>query len=143
MPQLRVSEAAELVGVSDDTLRRWADQGRIRLVRGSNGRSAVDGADLAALARELAEAPANRGTGARSARNRLRGIVTKVLRDTVMAQVELQAGPFRVVSLMSREAADELALEVGTVAYASIKATNVVVELDETPARPEPRESPP
>ncbi|MDQ3503091.1 MAG: TOBE domain-containing protein, partial [Actinomycetota bacterium] len=93
----------------------------------------VDGAELAALARELAETPDAVGVGARSARNRLRGIVTKVTRDTVMAQVELQAGPFRVVSLMSREAADELALEPGVVAYASIKATNVVVELDERP----------
>jgi len=136
VPQLRISEAAELLGVSDDTLRRWAEQGRIALVRAGNGRSAVEGADLAALARELAEAPQRTGAGARSARNRLRGIVTKVTRDTVMAQVELQAGPFRVVSLMSREAADDLALEVGTVAYASIKATNVVVELDEAPARP-------
>ena len=133
MPQLRISEAAELLGVSDDTVRRWADQGRLRLHKAGNGRSVVDGADLAALARELADVPTGTGSGARSARNRLRGIVTKVTRDTVMAQVELQAGPFRVVSLMSREAADELALEVGTVAYASIKATNVVIELDEAP----------
>lgn len=132
--QLRIGEAAALLGVSDDTLRRWADQGRIRVVRGGNGRAAVDGADLAALARELAEVPAHGPAGARSARNTLRGIVTKVTRDTVMAQVELQAGPFRIVSLMSREAADELALEVGTVARASIKATNVVVEVDELPA---------
>ena len=142
MPQLRIIEAAELLGVSDDTLRRWADQGRIALVRAGNGRSAVEGADLAALARELAEAPPSTGAGTRSARNRLRGIVTKVTRDTVMAQVELQAGPFRVVSLMSREAADDLALEVGTVAYASIKATNVVVELDAAPARPAVRQDP-
>ena len=132
MTQLRISEAASLLGVSDDTLRRWADQGRIRVGRGSNGRAAVEGADLAALARELAEAPPA-AAGARSARNSLRGIVTRVTRDTVMAQVELQAGPFRVVSLMSREAADELALDVGTVARATIKATNVVVEIDDAP----------
>ncbi|MDQ3612319.1 MAG: TOBE domain-containing protein, partial [Actinomycetota bacterium] len=114
--------------------RRWADQGRLKLIKAGNGRSAVDGAELASLARTLAEDPSPVGqVGARSARNRLRGIVTKVTRDTVMAQVELQAGPFRVVSLMSREAADELALEPGVVAYASIKATNVVVELDERP----------
>ena len=138
MPQLRISEAAELLGVSDDTVRRWADQGRISLLKGSNGRSAVDGAELAELARELAAGPHAGGTGLRSARNRLRGIVTQVTRDTVMAQVEMQAGPFRVVSLMSREAADDLALEVGTVAYASIKATNVVVELDAPPRRPSP-----
>lgn len=134
MPQLRISEAALLLGVSDDTVRRWADQGRLKLIKAGNGRSAVDGAELASLARTLAEDPSPVGqVGARSARNRLRGIVTKVTRDTVMAQVELQAGPFRVVSLMSREAADELALEPGVVAYASIKATNVVVELDERP----------
>ena len=140
MTQLRIGEAAALLGVSDDTLRRWADQGRIRLVRGSSGRAAVEGADLAALARELADVPPLT-RGARSARNTLRGIVTKVTRDTVMAQVELQAGPFRIVSLMSREAADELALEVGTVARASIKATNVVVEVDETPVvRPAPQD---
>lgn len=133
MPQIRVSEAAALLGVSDDTFRRWADQGRIRLTKASNGRSVVDGADLAALARQLTDAP-QQAAGTSSARNSLRGIITKVTRDTVMAQVELQAGPFRVVSLMSREAADELGLEVGTVASASIKATNVVIALDEQSA---------
>ena len=133
MPQIRIGEAAELLGVSDDTLRRWADQGRIGVVRADNGRSAVDGADLAALALELADAPAHTAAGTRAARNSLRGIVTKVTRDTVMAQVEMQAGPYRVVSLMSREAADDLALEVGTIAFASIKATNVVIEVDEPP----------
>lgn len=142
MPQIRIGEAAELLGVSDDTLRRWADQGRIAVVREGNSRAAVDGADLAALALELADAPASTAAGTRSARNSLRGIVTKVTRDTVMAQVEMQAGPFRVVSLMSREAADDLALEVGTIAYASIKATNVVIEVDEpqpaSPRRPSP-----
>ena len=138
MPQLRISEAAELLGVSDDTFRRWADHGRIRLVRASNGRSVVEGADLAVLARELADAPTHASAGVRSARNSLRGIVTKVTRDTVMAQVEMQAGPFRVVSLMSREAADELALEVGTVAFASIKATNVVIEVDKPHRRRPP-----
>ena len=128
MPQLRIGEAASLLGVSDDTVRRWAEQGRLHLSKGSSGRSVVDGAELAALARELAEGGQIAG-GAQSARNSLRGIVTKVIRDTVMAQVELQAGPHRIVSLMSREAADELGLEVGVVAYASIKATNVVVGL--------------
>jgi len=130
VPQLRIGEAASLLGVSDDTVRRWAEQGRLHLARGDSGRSVVDGAELAALARELADDPGAGSLAPRSARNSLRGIVTKVTRDTVMAQVELQAGPYRVVSLMSREAADELALEVGSVAYASIKATNVVIELD-------------
>jgi molybdopterin-binding protein len=135
VPQLRIGEAAALLGVSDDTVRRWADHGRLRLVKGANGRSAVDGAELAALARELADAPPPTARGLRSARNSLRGIVTNVVRDTVMAQVELQVGPHRVVSLMSREAADELGLEPGVVAYASVKATNVVVELDEPRTR--------
>lgn len=131
VPHLRISEAASLLGVSDDTVRRWAEHGRLHLAKGLNGRSVVDGAELASLARDLAERPEAGALGSRSARNSLRGIVTRVTRDTVMAQVELQAGPYRVVSLMSREAADELELEVGTVAYASIKATNVVVELDD------------
>lgn len=131
MPQVRITEAAALLGVSDDTVRRWADNGRLHLAKGDNGRAVVDGVELASLAREIAEQPAAGALGQRSARNTLRGIVTRVTRDTVMAQVELQAGPYRIVSLMSREAADELALEVGTVAHASIKATNVVVELDD------------
>ena len=130
VPQLRIGEAAALLGVSDDTLRRWAEQGRLVLARSASGRAVVDGVELARVALELAEGTPAAG-GARSARNSLRGIVTKVTRDTVMAQVELQAGPHRIVSLMSREAADELALEVGVVAYASIKATNVVVGLDD------------
>lgn len=99
LPQLRISEAAARLGVSDDMFRRWAEHCRIALVKGGNGRSAVDGDDLAALARELADAP-QPPAGARSTRKSLRGIVTKVARDTVMAQVEMQAGPFRVVSLM-------------------------------------------
>lgn len=126
MTQFPVSEAASLLGVSDDTLRRWAEAGRLPLVRGESGRMVVEGVQLAALAQQLAgEAAASGGT---SARNRLRGIVTRVVKDTVMAQVEMQAGPFRVVSLISREAADELGLEVGVLAIASVKATNVVVE---------------
>ncbi len=135
VPQLRIGEAAALLGVSDDTVRRWADQGRVQLRKAPSGRSVVDGVELARIALELADGTPSAG-GARSARNSLRGIVTKVIRDTVMAQVELQAGPHRIVSLMSREAADELALEVGVVAYASIKATNVVVGLDDV--RPVP-----
>ena len=131
MPHLRIRDAAELLGVSDDTIRRWGDRGRLHLVRPDAGPALVDGVELASLARELAEAPQPPVAGLRSARNTLRGIVTRVVRDTVMAQVELQAGPFRVVSLLSREAADELGLEVGSVAYASIKATNVVLEVDE------------
>ena len=134
MPQhrFRVSEAAGLLGVSDDTVRRWADSGRLTLVKGENGPSLVDGVELAALAQANAQDAATETGGSRSsARNRLRGIVTKVTKDTVMAQVELQAGPFRVVSLMSREAVDDLGLEVGSLAIASVKSTTVVVELPE------------
>lgn len=130
MTDLRVSEVAELLGVSDDTVRRWCDSGRLPSTRDS-GRRRVAGVDVAALAKELARDPG--GELRTSARNQVRGIVTRVVKDTVMAQVELQAGPFRMVSLMSAEAADELGLEPGVVAVASIKATQVVVAL------PEPR----
>lgn len=127
MPQLRVSEAASLLGVSDDTVRRWIDQGRLAAARSETGRMSVEGRDLAALVQELAgEDEAGLRT---SARNQLRGIVTRVTKDTVMAQVDLQCGPFRVVSLMSAEAAEELGLEPGVVALASIKATQVVIAL--------------
>ncbi|WP_026163501.1 TOBE domain-containing protein [Kribbella catacumbae] len=130
MPNLRISEAAALLGVSDDTVRRWVEQGRLPAVQ-EGGRRAIAGAELAAFAQQLAESPEPGNTTAASARNRLRGIVTRVLKDGVMAQVEMQAGPFRVVSLMSREAADELGLEPGVVAVASIKSTHVVVEIPE------------
>lgn len=127
--EFRVREAAELLGVSDDTLRRWAEAGRISIEHAPNGRQVVPGVELAALAQSLASGRDEPGRGTASARNRLRGVVTKVTRDTVMAQVEMQAGPYRLVSLMSREAADELGLEVGCLAVASVKATNVVVEV--------------
>jgi molybdopterin-binding protein len=127
--QLRVSEAAALAGVSDDTIRRWADAGRLDLIKGENGRHAVDGKQLAALLQELATESPLSPTSKTSARNRLTGIVTRVTKDTVMAQVELQAGPFRIVSLISREAVDELGIEVGTIAAATIKATSVSISL--------------
>jgi molybdopterin-binding protein len=130
VPNLRISEAAALLGVSDDTVRRWIEQGRLPSIQ-DGGRMAVDGRELAAFAQQLAETPEPGKSTAASARNRLRGIVTRVVKDGVMAQVELQAGPFRVVSLMSREAADELALEPGVIAVASIKSTHVVVEIPE------------
>jgi molybdopterin-binding protein len=123
-----IQEAARLLGVSDDTVRRWADGGRIATVERPNGRRGIEGAELARFARSLAAAPPS-GTNPASARNRFEGVVTAVRKDTVMAQVELQCGRHRVVSLMSREAADELGLEPGVLAVASIKSTNVVVEV--------------
>lgn len=126
MATFRISEAAALLGVSSDTVRRWVDAGRLPAERDEHGHRQINGADLAAFARAQVEP----GDGTRSsARNRLRGIVTEVIRDAVMAQVEIAAGPFRVVSLMSRQAADELGLEPGVVAVAVIKSTNVVVEI--------------
>jgi molybdopterin-binding protein len=127
MTQLRISEAAHLLGVSDDTVRRMVDAGRLPARRDTSGRLTVQGADLAALAQEIASPPPPGPVADESARNRMRGIVTRVLKDTVMAQVELQAGPFRIVSLMSSEAVEELGLEVGSVAVASIKSTHVIV----------------
>jgi molybdopterin-binding protein len=125
----RLREAAQLLGVSDDTVRRWADRGRFATRTDEAGHRVVDGAELARFAQEIAAAadPVSVG-GATSARNRMVGLVTRVVRDTVMAQVEIQAGPHRLVSLMSREAADELALEPGVLAAAVVKSTNVVVE---------------
>jgi molybdopterin-binding protein len=125
----RIAEVAELLGVSDDTVRRWIDGGRLAGTK-SSGRTTVPGVAVARLAEELADHPDREQTRAAavSARNRLAGIVTKVVKDTVMAQVELICGPYRLVSLMSAEAATELGLEPGVRAIASVKSTNVVVE---------------
>ena len=132
MTTFRIREAANLLGISDDTLRRWADGGRIEMTTDATGRLAIDGVALARLAQELAE-PADhaevKGAVSHSIRNRFIGLVCRVVRDTVMAQVEIQAGPHRFVSLLSREAADELGLEPGMLAVAAVKATNVSVEV--------------
>jgi molybdopterin-binding protein len=126
----RIGEAADLLGVSVDTVRRWVDAGRLAAGRDDHGHRSIAGPDLASFARSQADEP-DPGVRRSSARNRLRGIVTAITRDGVMAQVDLQAGPFRVVSLMSREAVDELGLEVGSTAVAVIKSTTVVVERGE------------
>lgn len=132
MTDYRVAEAASLLGVSDDTVRRWIDAGRLQAEHGPSGMR-VRGEDLAALARSLADHGSDGSDAPRartvSARNRMQGLVTAVKKDTVMAQVEMVCGPYRIVSLMSAEAAEELGLEPGVVAVASVKSTNVVMEL--------------
>lgn len=133
MPAYRISQVARLLGVSPDTVRRWTDSGRLPVTRDAGGRRLVDGEELARFSTTLADENDPGTTAAHSARNRMVGIVTKVIKDTVMAQVELQAGPFRIVSLLSREAADQLALAPGITAVASVKATNVTIELPATP----------
>jgi len=131
MTQIRISQAARLLGVSDDTVRRWVDGGLVTHSVDQAHRIVVDGADLADYAQsQAAIIPDPSGVG-RSARNALPGLVTRVVSDTVMSQVELLCGGFRIVALMSTEAVRELGLETGSVAVAVVKATNVIVE---TPA---------
>ena len=127
MSHMRVAEAAELLGVSTDTVRRAIDGGRLSASKDAAGKSVVPGAEVAALAADLHTAPPVGTVGSTSSRNQMRGIVTRIVMDTVMAQVDMQAGPFRLVSLLSAEAVREMGLEVGSVAVASIKATHVTV----------------
>ncbi|WP_217184859.1 molybdopterin-binding protein [Streptomyces sp. AC495_CC817] len=130
MTHFRISEAAHLLGVSDDTVRRWVGDGILATSLDASGRQVVAGADLAAQAQRLAGEAADDDPVRRSARNRFTGLVTRVEIDGLMAQVELQSGPHRVVSLMSAEAARDLELAVGRKATAVIKATMVVVETE-------------
>jgi molybdopterin-binding protein len=128
MSMIRVSEAARFLGVSDDTIRRWTENGNLTPHKDGSGRLAVDGLELAQLARNQAQLPDDPSRTGSSARNRFVGLVTGITMDTVMAQIELQCGPFRVVSLMSSEAARELGLELGSIATAVVKATTVIIE---------------
>jgi molybdopterin-binding protein len=129
MPYMRIRDVAGFLGVSDDTVRRLVDHGSLTAVDDAHGRKVVDGLEVAMFARAQAStAPDPLGVSS-SARNRFVGLVTDIRTDAVMAQVEMQCGPYRVVSLLSREAADELDLAPGVTAIASIKSTNVVVEV--------------
>ena len=120
-----------MLGVSSDTVRRLVDSGRIAATRSSGGRRLIDSQALAAYMEQTrrAASPGPDVVVGRSARNRFPGIVTRVVRDRAAAVVAIQAGPHRIVSLMTREAADELGLKPGVKAVASVKSTNVVVEL--------------
>ena len=130
MPSLSPGQVAELAGVSVDTVRRWADEGRLPTTRRANGHRVIDGADLARflVARAAEGAPADGPPAGLSARNRFRGIVTRVVRDGVAATVEIQSGPHRVVSLITAEAVDDLGLEPGVLADAAVKSTDVLVD---------------
>jgi molybdopterin-binding protein len=129
VPNLRIRQAADLLGVSDDTVRRWINQGTLAVGLDAAGRKVIASEDLAEFSRTNAPAapPDPLGIGS-SARNRFVGLVTRVISDEVMTQVEMQCGPFTVVSLMSTEAAEELKLRPGSVAVAVVKATAVIVE---------------
>jgi molybdopterin-binding protein len=126
MHQYRLAAAAQLLGVSDDTVRRWADAGRLPTTLDDDGRRVVDGAELAAFAVALAGDPD--GPTTTSARNAFTGIITRVVRGDVVSQVEVQSGPHRLVSLMTTESVDDLGLAPGVPATASVKSTHVVVE---------------
>lgn len=128
MTQIRIKDAAAFLGVSDDTVRRWIDARTLASGKDDSGLAVVDGLELARLARANAVLPADPSDVGRSARNRFVGLVTEIVLDTVMAKVELQCGPHRVVSLMSSDAVRELGLELGSVAIAVVKATMVIVE---------------
>jgi len=128
MSQIRIKDAALFLGVSDDTVRRWIENNLLSSTKDEAGRGVVDGLELARLARDNAVLPADPSEIGRSARNRFVGLVTEIVMDKVMAQVEMQCGPYRLVSLMSSEAVRELGLEPGSVAIAVVKATTVIVE---------------
>ncbi len=134
MTHFRIREAASLLGVSDDTIRRWAAEGILTLSRDDSGHQVVPGTELAERAQAIAADPGEDEI-LRSARNRFVGLVTAVRIEGLMAQVEVQSGPHRIVSLMSAEAAQELALEVGSKAVAVTKATMMIIEAERTDSR--------
>jgi molybdopterin-binding protein len=127
--RLRVGQAAEMLGVSVETLRRWETEGRLTMARSEGGQRLVDVGDVTRLLAERRRAAVDRPIVAQSARNRFTGIVTRIERDRVAAVVEVLAGPHRLVSLMTAEAIDDLDLKVGDEAVCVVKATNVMVEV--------------
>jgi molybdopterin-binding protein len=133
VPHFRIAEVAALLGVSDDTVRRWLDTGQLPVECDRSRWMVVDGAALAAFAQDHAHPTPDVSQVGRSARNRFVGLVTNVITDTVMTQIELQCGPHRVVSLMSTEAARELGLEPGSLAVAVVKSTQVLIEIPNKP----------
>lgn len=133
MTELRISDAARFLGVSDDTVRRWVADGKLTQRKDASNRAVVDGRELVAMAQSGPGALDDPTGVTSSARNRFAGLVTDVVMDGVMAQVSLQCGPFRVVSLMSAEACRQLELEPGSLATASVKAT--MVSIDTAPDR--------
>lgn len=131
LPQtrLRVGQAAEMLGVSVETLRRWEAEGRLRMERSDGGQRVVEVGEITRLLAERRRGSSDRPIVAQSARNRFAGIVTRIEKDRVAAVVEVMAGPHRLVSLMTAEAVDDLGLEVGKEAVCVVKATNVIVEI--------------
>lgn len=125
-PSYKIAHAAQLLGVSDDTVRRWVENGTLPVTGDSP--TEIPGDALAARAVDLAAAQSDATGVLSSARNRFTGLVTRLQIDGVMAQVDLQCGPHRVVSLMSAEAVRDLGLEIGSLAVAVVKATTVIVE---------------
>jgi molybdopterin-binding protein len=129
MSQYRPGQLAELLGVSADTVRRWCDDGRLETVRTEGGHRMVEGKELARFVREQEEGRSTGELASRSARNRFHGVVTRVERDKLTAIIELRAGPFRIISLLTREAADDLRLDEGDLATAVVKSTSVMMEV--------------
>ena len=128
VPNLRIREAAAFLNVSDDTVRRWIESGTLPVTTDASNRKVVDGYELGEFARSHAAPMDDPSTVGRSARNRFVGLVTDIVMDKVMAQVELQCGPYRVVSLMTSEAVRDLGLERGSIAVAVVKSTTVIIE---------------
>ncbi len=136
--QVRIGRAADMLGVTVDTVRRWADGGRLKAVRSSGGQRLVPIDEVTRLISERRQSATDRPIVAQSARNRFAGIVTRIEKDRIAAVVEILAGPHRLVSLMTAEAVDDMGLKIGDEAIGVVKATNVIVEVPSGAPR-EPR----